>query len=259
MKNELDILTDQNWIVEADDKKITFCGVLVEHWREVKGKWNDKTAHAYVADYINRIVPNLKGKGELFIGEYTADDYEAVIEKIIEEKKKNEGKEYKPYQVETLHVFRRLIERVVEVAEFHNYSTNVLWGTIFDDFEEEEKSQKSSISKEPQELTVLKRSFTKDEEQRIVRDVMTDPLQVGQKMGVFLMFWLGLRNGECCTVKYGDFIPMKYHADCVELYVYDSKKAGSKQDQAGGKTSNAGRIIPLPTECWEFIKKALSQ
>lgn len=50
-----------------------------------------------------------------------------------------------------------------------------------------------------------------------------------------------------------DIRAMESHPDCYCLWIYQSTKSGGSTLQAGGKTSNAPRILPLPDKLYRLL------
>lgn len=231
------------WILSIDDK-LTFCGVLEQYYEECAKYWRaESTRSAYSRAYDDLILPSLENHNSKAIDQYTKEDYDAAIQRII-----NHGHlgsvEFQAYADSTIQNFQRLIESVVRVAAAHGLCENVLWGS---DYTVDE------ISGAEEERLRLKKSLTVEQEYAIAELLLTDPAQRGQDMGLLLMFALGLRNGEACGVNFGDFRPMRLHPEAQVLWVYKSTKAGTDVLQSSGKTRNADRIIPVPDKLAKFL------
>lgn len=230
------------------DEELTFYGALSECYAECAKYWNDKTGENYGTDYDNKILPNLPNHDETPIRCYTKEDYEVAIQAIVDRGKSTDPEVYLPYADTTIQHYRHLIDVVVVAASNRNICDNVLWGSRFS------LSENQSDADKVNEHVRLKKSLTIAQEFAISRELLSDFSQSGQKMGLLLMYALGLRNGEACGVDFGDVRPMVAHPDCKVLWVYKSTAAGTDTVQSSGKTKNADRIIPIPEALVPFLE-----
>lgn len=72
--------------------------------------------------------------------------------------------------------------------------------------------------------------------------------------GLALCFYLGLRPGECCGVKYGDMRPLEGYPKTRCLYIYEQIKDHNKTSN-DLKTPNAYRVLPVPEELDYLLSK----
>ena len=227
--------------------KYTFCGAYEDYYDEISKYWNETTCRKYDKYFNDIIFPNLENHNNKTIDEYSKEDYDNAISAIV-----NKGQILspgKPYSDSTIQQFRYLIQLVVLVAAKNGQCINVLWGSSF--ALPESQSEADLFN----ERIHLKKSLTVAQEVSIARQLLQDPKQRGQEMGLLLMYALGLRNGEACGVNFGDFKPMRLHPDCVALWVYKSTISGTSTLQSSGKTRNADRVIPVPDIVYSFIKE----
>jgi hypothetical protein len=241
---------NENWI-RTIDGKYTFCGVLEEYYEDCAIKWvSPNTRQQYNMQYNGKILPYLEGHDSKTIGEYVKDDFDKSINQIIRDGQNPESAQYTPYADSTIQHFRHLIYTVVNVAVKHGLCEDILWGSPFT-LPGEGPSSGDSIT----ELVKLKKSFSVAEEYKIADKIFSNPIQRGQEMGLLLMFGLGLRNAEACGANFGDIVPMRLHPDCKVLRVYKTTIGSSNSLQAGGKTKNADRILPIPEVLCAFFDK----
>ena len=238
---------DGRWIRSINDK-LTFCGALEECYDDCAKYWRkEETKKQYARDYNDKIIPNLPEHDEKPIDEYSKEDYDLAISAIVEQGQGGKDGPFVPYADSTIQHYRHLIEVVVIAASNHGLCSNVLWGSCFS--LEEDNCAEDEI----RERVKLKKSLTIQQEQAVAQRLMSDPEQRGQEMGLFMMFALGVRNGEACGANYGDIMPMELHPECKALWVYKSTTAGTNIVHSSGKTRNADRIIPFPEQFNLFL------
>lgn len=218
--------------------QLTFCGTLDKYYEEISSRWNEETQDTYNKDYDKYILPEVSDKP---LAEYVREDFDRVLDSI-KDKKGLSCKE------ETLNHFRHIIKRVLEVAENNGVCPNVLWGSAFS-FSDTEDQDELNVK----EFVRLRKSLTLLEELENDARLMHNPEQSGQRMGLALMYCLGLRNNEACGAKFGSIKPMVTQPDCYCLWVYESTVLNSSELQSGGKTPNAVRIIPVPQALRQLI------
>lgn len=230
------------------DGKVTFWGALIESWDTlVKDKdgdtvmWNPDTQSQY-AEYYNLLHPYFEGPLE----EFDQESVEAAIEQI---QKKRVEKGQRVYEASTTRTLFRLVRIVVKyAAENELISEDFLWGagySLEEDLDENERKAEGAV---------LRKSLKVEEEIAVVEELLTDPFQVGQKVGLALMLALGVRNNEACGLKYEAIKELTAHPNHHVAYVYQTATEGGDV-KAGGKTVNAYRILPLPSLVYEFLCK----
>ena len=84
---------------------------------------------------------------------------------------------------------------------------------------------------------------------------MDDPSEEGARVALLFMWGLGLRNAEACALNYGDIKEIEGHPSCFVAWIYKTTKIKSNELQSGGKTYNAGRVVPVPEKITGFINK----
>ena len=186
---------------------LTFCGVYEDYYDEIAKNWDkhsdkEKTRQQYNRDYDKKILPSLENHNNKRIQDYTKEDCDKAIEKIIEEGYTENGvkKEYAP---STINHFMHLIYIVFKAAFNNNLCDDILWGTkyeISDNTDEAEKVKGTRIPK----------SLPPNIEKRLVEVVMQSPDESGDLVGLLIMLAIFVRDGEACGLSFGD--------------VYESKK-----------------------------------
>lgn len=233
------------FIREVDDE-MTFCGAFDECRDDITKHWNSQdTIKQYTKTYDNIIIPNIPGHDDKNIRQLTKEDYEETIDNIIKNRRdSSEG--LMPYSDTTIQHFRHLIKVVVDAASKIGLCDNVLWGSAFSLSEDQAGKSQANAR--------LKKSLGVTEEKRLVRIIMLDTTQEGDKMGLLLMFACGLRNAEACAVDYGDIREMP-DGNGKAIWIYKTTKLKSNELKSGGKTKNADRIVPIPDKVENFIKE----
>lgn len=116
------------------------------------------------------------------------------------------------------------------------------------DIARERKAQIQRATRLPRSLTIL-------QEQHLVRQLTRHYARRGSYMALALMLYLGLRPSECLGLTFGDIRPLYGHEDQIRcIYVYKQRK----QDEAVDyrlKTSNAYRILPIPSELDALLRQ----
>ncbi len=238
-----------NYLVVEVDGKPTFAGAYESCYADISKFWRkEQTRRQYDRDFKAKIFPALPDHDHRAIDSYTKEDYDAAISQIAESGQAAPGEPFKPYAESTLQHFRHLIKVVVEAASAQGYCQNVLWGSQFSLPEEPSEREKVSAR------TKLKKSLLPKEESLAVSQLMRDPAQCGQHMGLLMMLACGLRNNEACGVNYGDVKPIGATDFCL-LWVYKSTMRESNALKSGGKTPNADRLIPMPALVVDFLEK----
>lgn len=239
---------NDNWIrtiVCHDGEKYTFCGALEYRYGHIAAYWNNETRRQYGREYNDIILPALKNHNEKGIDEYTKEDYESAINRIRENGFVRNGVKYQ-YAESTLHHFRNLIYVVVFHSSVYNLCENVLRDTSFViDALGEEQEKESRVR--------IKKSLNTEQETSLFSELLLDPNEEGSYIALLLMWGLGLRNAEACGLNYGDLKPIEGHPDCYAAWIYKTTKIDSNELQAGGKTYNTGRIVPVPDKIVSFL------
>ena len=231
----------QDNIVRAGGK-YTFYGVLKEFYGEIfKNAKAESTRNSYNSIYNRLILPELTA--ERAIETYTLEDYEGVIDRI---------KEKGSYSEATIGTYRYLIRAVVRLAAAKDICEDVLFGTEFS-IPPTEKPERAT----EKELVVNRKSLSAREEAALYDELMVDPMQTGEKMGLALMYCLGLRNEEACGLKYGAIRGMSRHPECFYAQIFQSINNETGEEHIGGKTSNMYRYVPVPDRLlWMINQRA---
>lgn len=248
------IWLDEHWIREIYGREndryrnsLTFAGALEACFRDISFDWKAKsTERQYRSNYNRLILPAIREQDNKCIWELTREDFEEALESI-RETGYTRGGEVLSYSESSLDQFRMLIYRVVFYAANMGLCDNVLWGTPL------EYEKPSSRKETSEDQFFIRKSLLPLQEKKLVSFLTSDIAEDGGAVGLLLMFSLGLRNGEACGLNYGDIKPLREHPDCRVAWIYKSTKIGTNELQAGGKTLNAGRLIPVPRKVLDFL------
>ncbi|MDD3662745.1 MAG: hypothetical protein PHT84_02670 [Candidatus Pacebacteria bacterium] len=232
------------YLDKAPDNSFNFVGVLRKYFytngdfNPINKNWNEDTQSRYLEDYERRLIPCL---GELkAMHEYEEEDFIAALIKLREQYQ---------YGEKSMAHYTQLIWRVYKAGlENCLYEDKIFWEDLDDG--RNEKSRRN----EKERLILTKKSFTIEEEKKLlVWAKSLDPKSAtGQEIGLLLMFLFGLRNQEACGLDFGGIkllTMQKYPC----LYIYQTTSGTGNSIKAGGKTSNAARIIPIFNFIYNFL------
>lgn len=248
----------ESYLLQIDGKK-TFAGILLEYWDKNPGKGRSisKTllAETTVNQYLDEIIDNLLPLLE--VNQKTMEEYDReYFEKVLESLRRNRF-----FSQSTIERYRRNIRRTYQAGvDAGEYEGTIIW--------DDADTIQASVELENQRRSRLirKKSLEIDQEIKMIKWFLSlDPRTVsGTEIGIMLMMFLGLRNGEACGVQFGDIAEVdgKYHC----IYIMRTTEAGTGNIKLGGKTRNAFRIIPLYDflynflqERKEYVRKVLSE
>lgn len=230
----------RDWTEEINGE-LTFFGVLKRYYDEVAKHWtNEETRVSYMGNYDQFLLPELDDKP---LAEVTREEFDEVILRV-QENLKQAGR---VFHGEILNHYRVLIRRVTKTAFEKGVCADILWGTPF--VERQLKEESDSVIRARQ-----RRSLSVAEEDKAFQQVMINPEQDGERMGLALMFSLGVRNAEACGADFGDIRPIDGHPDCFCILIYKTTEKNKAQRKEGGKTRNAPRMIPIPSSLYKLIQ-----
>ena len=162
-----------DWVSEIDGRP-TFLGVMYRYYNEIIVGWNADTQKNYFWDYRRFLLPDLNGSP---LESYTKEDFEKIFSLLPERKKAFN----QVYHERVLRHFWHITNRVLKIASKNNICPNVLWGSeeLLPEETDEEAAEK--------ELVRLKKSLSIQEELQIAEQILVDPNQTGQRMGLALI------------------------------------------------------------------------
>ena len=248
--------SEQDWFRELGagyasetlDGQPTFLGVLRKRFYDpgngeaISAPWRaESTRIAYLRDYNRRLIPAL-GNG-IALSSMTEDDFVRSLAGLKE-----------TYPILDVNHYRNLIWRVYKAGVDDGlYADSLHW-----DRADLSPSQGKAFHKSQRQRMTLKRSLSIQEEDKIIRlfksfDV-TNP--DGRLIGIFLMFFLGLRNNEAAGARFGNIKTLSTKEEPFPcLIVSESTEIDNNLRRIGGKTVNAFRSLPLFPFLFEFLEK----
>ena len=241
----------------AYDGELTFAGLIQKYFVEFDSKhnnvgisrnWNEKTAAACRYDYDRRILPTLHSfcKKDTPAHELTGEHFELVLQKLADDYNYSSG---------TIAHYRHLIMLAYQAGVEHDHFPDTLyWEDLFDS---ETASVEEKETWRVNVMTRLRKSFSRDEEQRIVQwfSELQPETATGEEIGLLLMFVLGLRNNEACGANFSSIRRLEYYPDTAVFDMLQSTKLNSSEVKSGGKTSNAPRTLLVMEPVYVFIQK----
>lgn len=227
------------YYVRVDDQ-YTFYGVLSEFYDQIFWNCNSDTRSSYNSEYNRLILPDL---GNRILSMCEQADFEDVIQKTIDQ----------GYRPATIQHFRYLIRTVIRCAVKQGICEDILFGSIFSlPVNEDDEVVRDK------EFVRNRKSLKIQEEVRLFQELMINPEQKGELMGLALMYTLGLRNNEACGMKFGAIRPMESHPEHYCAWIYETTIGDTNQLKGSGKTSNAPRILPIPAKLLELLQNRKS-
>ena len=216
------------------------------HLRRAFG-WADTTLKSY-GNYIDQLKPYLK---DIPLKDTDIDTFLNAITLLNAARKKK-------YNNNTLKTIKSVINDICRFAECYSYGKyhNVLWGTTW--HKDKEIDYLKEIGKDIQKIIEKKlavpKSLSLREEVSLISNVRDTVAKESYAVGLAIMFYMGLRPGECAGLKYGDIRPLKGHPEVNCLYVYSQIRT-SKEATSTLKTENAYRVLPIPRELNEMLEE----
>ena len=241
----------------AFDGEPTFAGLLHKYFVEmdsrhrnigISRKWNEKTTEQCRYDYERRILPALHSfcGRETPAHELTGELFELVLQKLADERNYSDG---------TVGHYRHLILLAYQAGVVHDhFPDSLFWEDLFD---AETATDEEKEAWRVNTMTRLRKSFSPDEEQRIVRWFWSlhPETAAGEELGLMLMFTMGLRNNEACGANFSSVRRLDYYADTAVFDMLQSTRLNSSELKSGGKTSNAPRTLLMMEPIYDFIQQ----
>ena len=204
--------------------QITFAGVAIKYFDEFakKNKWGEITKAQYAKNYEDNLFPRLQ---EHALSEYTAEDFEQIIQNLSTEK---------CYKYSTLQHYRRLVKHVIAFAVQNEGLANPLWGVYFDEL---------LVPKDVahREKTTLPRSLDPVMILKISRIIYASLLESGVRTGLALEMECGLRPKEAAATTYGDLRSYKDGESIPQVFIHNSTIDQTHDLRDGVKTDNGYR------------------
>ena len=188
------------------------------------------------------------------------DDFDMAIDKL--NKRRIAGGK-NPYSENTLKGFRSIFNDLCFFTETYSngHYSSVVWGSDWKIVEDSSKSsakhQKQLEEEEKERVkrqVSLPRSLTMTQEIKLIDAINTGIENDSNFAGLALSFYLGLRPGECCGVKFKDIRPLEGYPGAYCLYIYEQLTVEEKSTN-DLKTTNAYRVLPVPLELFDLLSR----
>lgn len=233
--------------IPSADLSLDLCSFFIKYQYELQKAfgWIYTTENTY-ENYIYQLRPFLKNIP-------LTESSDTIFSQAIDEMN---GQKKKPYSKNTIKVFYSIINDVYYFAETYSADKfiNVLWGTSLDKNPDAKKEIVNSVEQQIEQKMALPRSLSLSEEIKLIDIVKGTYLTNSFSLGLAIMFYMGLRPGECCGLTYGCIRPLLGYPDVNCLYIYNQIR--DKKDLTNSlKTENSYRILPIPDELNEMIQK----
>lgn len=236
-----------NITIPESDLQLTACKFYknYEHWFHKAFYWSDTTQNAYF-NYMDKLDHYLKVP---LIGA-DVDDYNNAILEMNSHRRKE-------YSQSTLNSIRSVINDICAFVEFYSKGkfSNTLWGTAWNALNTKNTSKFSRVQRVDEQINRklrTPRSLSIPEEIKLLTEIHNNFLTDSFYLGIAILFYLGLRPGECCGLKFGDIRPLQDYPDVFCLYVYSQIRSTSEKTNQL-KTANAYRVLPIPAELHSLI------
>ncbi len=226
--------------------------------------WVEGTQSTY-RNTIDSAAPFLCG---IPFSECTVEDFDSAIAQMNEIRVAS-GKS--SYSDSTIKGFRSVFRDLCVFSEVYSKGLyyNTLWGSYWRS--DRPKPSRKRLTKAQrlkqarEELTEridrqvkLPRSLTIPQEIKLL-DIIRSGIQMSSFfIGLAILYYMGVRPGECCGVTFGDIRPLAGYPGTYCMYVY-TQITRLDLETNKLKTFNAYRILPVPTELLKliFIRKKI--
>ena len=233
---------DLNIELTNEDLAMDACSFYLKHERQLHEAfpWKEPTRISY-RKYIEQLAPYLH---RYSLWESNVEIFSEAIELL------NQGREQK-YAENTKKTIQSVIKDVCCFAEIYSKKiyrkpypvSSRTVGRRQNDREGQRETTSERITRKlrtPKSLTIL-------EELKLLRIINLHYLVSSYAMGLAILFYMGLRPGECAGLKFGDIRPLKEHPEINCLYVYSQIRT-TREETNSLKTANAYRKLPIPEE-----------
>ena len=234
---------DLNYVLTDDDLHLKASQLFNKYsiQMQVAFDWQEKTRESY-KKRIQALEDCAPSSEPFCLMIYS--DYSEQIREMNEEKQ---------YKSSTLVGLRSIIADLCAFAECYSNGrySNPLWGTNVTKTSGR-LPEKDRIDRIVRNRLKLARSLKPIEELRLVRLIDQNVETDSRYLAVAILFYLGLRPGECCALTFGDIRPLSGYPQVHCLYIHRQRDA-NQSVRTKLKTANAYRILPIPEELWNFI------
>lgn len=210
--------------------------------------WQNTTKKSY-ENYIVKLEPYLTRP----LIDAENSDYSRAIEAMNAHQRRK-------YSENTLKSIRSIINDICYFAQVYSDGIffNPLWGTGWNTdtgIKKPAKTRDEAINQNIRLKLRTPKSLSIPEELKLLDIVKSNFLSNSLYLGVAIMFYMGLRPGECCGLSYGDIRPVSVNGSrffC--MYIYSQARSRSEHSYSL-KTANAYRVLPVPYELCVLLDK----
>ena len=227
--------------IKTSGGRLTFWGVynLILLTLQNQRRWEVKTCEAYDRIVCSFLVPELSGKA---FEDYTEDDFAEAWSRI-QKKSMTDSRRRK---------ISFLIRAIVAEAYEEGLTLTSFWGVPgWEDAEEEDDAairEQDQDTKEGMRLAEagvrIARTMPLETEVLLIKTFLDNYPVHGEYLGGLIMLFLGNRTSEATGYVFGDLCeicPGFWGLICSK-----TSNANSRDVSMGGKTDNAGRLLPVP-------------
>lgn len=204
--------------------------------------FKDSTIEQEYSRFINNVIPVININ--IALEDYDSEEIKKLLDNILAFSEDNIS------QNTFEHSYRGMVSRIpIYYNNEFKKDENVFWGSFYN-FDTEELNNSY--------LPLLTKSFTNDEERKLVEILLKNPLTcIGEEVGLSTSLVTGIRENECCGLNYSDILEFAHHKNVYKLRIFESTSLHSNVLKAGTKTDNGPRYIVLISAYVDYIFKRM--
>ena len=204
--------------------------------------FKDSTIEQEYSRFINNVIPVININ--IALEDYDSEEIKKLLDNILAFSEDNIS------QNTFEHSYRGMVSRIpIYYNNEFKKDENVFWGSFYN-FDTEELNNSY--------LPLLTKSFTNDEERKLVEILLKNPLTcIGEEVGLSTSLVTGVRENECCGLNYGDILEFAHYKNVYKLRIFESTNLHSNILKAGTKTDNGPRYIVLISAYVDYIFKRM--
>lgn len=204
--------------------------------------FKDSTIEQEYSRFINNVIPVININ--IALEDYDSEEIKKLLDNILAFSEDNIS------QNTFEHSYRGMVSRIpIYYNNEFKKDENVFWGSFYN-FDTEELNNSY--------LPLLTKSFTNDEERKLVEILFKNPLTcIGEEVGLSTSLVTGVRENECCGLNYGDILEFAHYKNVYKLRIFESTSLHSNILKAGTKTDNGPRYIVLISAYVDYIFKRM--
>lgn len=204
--------------------------------------FKDSTIEQEYSRFINNVIPVININ--IALEDYDSEEIKKLLDNILAFSEDNIS------QNTFEHSYRGMVSRIpIYYNNEFKKDENVFWGSFYN-FDTEELNNSY--------LSLLTKSFTNDEERKLVEILLKNPLTcIGEEVGLSTSLVTGIRENECCGLNYSDILEFAHYKNVYKLRIFESTSLHSNVLKAGTKTDNGPRYIVLISAYVDYIFKRM--